>query len=82
MTIQLTASFGVDNTYYIDKGGIIGRYIYGMQAISKKNNFKMIILSISLFLLGKVRVKWKVIQNENSRVIGNNCRWVYHNKFE
>ena len=27
-------------------------------------------------------MKWKVIQNENSRVIGDNGRWVYHNKFE
>ena len=42
----------------------------------------MIILSISLFFVGKVRVKWKFIQNENSRGIGDTCRWIYHNKFE
>ena len=42
----------------------------------------MIILSIYLFFVRKVHVKWKLIQNENSRGIGDTCCWVHHNKFE
>ena len=42
----------------------------------------MIILLIYLFFVKKVHVKLKLIQNENSRGIGDNCRWVHHNKFE
>ena len=42
----------------------------------------MIILSIYLFFVRKVHVKWKLIQYENSRGIGDTCRWVHHNKFE
>ena len=82
MTIQFNSSVGVDNTYCIDKG-IITLNIYEtqpkchahLQHISDRN-------FLCFFLLGKIRVNWKLIQDENSPRFSNNCRWCYHTKFE
>ena len=75
MTIQFNSSVGVDSTYFIDKGSIILN-IYGMQPISNPKFPRF------LSILGKIRLKWKLIQDENSLRISNNCRWLYHTTFE
>ena len=80
MTIQFNSSVGVDSTYFIDKGSIILN-IYGMQPISNPI-FIRAKFPRFLSILGKIRLKWKLIQDENSPRISNNCRWLYHTKFE
>ena len=80
MTIQFNSSVGVDNTYCIDKG-IITLNIYETQPISIFNILQIETFSV-FFLLGKIRVNWKLIQDENSPRFSNNCRWCYHTKFE
>ena len=77
MTIQFNSSVGVDSTYFIDKGSKMSN-IYGMQPISiiraKLTHF--------LSILGTIRLRWSLIQDENSLRISNSYRWLYHTEFE